>query len=130
MKKQIYRDSGLGDPEESLLFAQQNQLQLKTAIKLKACFNGTAINREWGTYNVRFTLQNGSEVQFSGFNVGYKGSGPQALIKALQLIKWSINKEVIYINESLEITREISNTKPKKKKQDEKNGKESQDEES
>lgn len=125
-RKQVIKDNGNSDSQESLDFAQKYLTDLQTATTLKAQLNNAVsaqdFTDDWGTYNVRFGLPDGKEFWFSGFNIGYKGTGPTYLVKVLKKIHWDINPEVIFINEKLEVTRAIGPTdekkKPKRKKKE------------
>lgn len=108
-KKQIYKDGGLGDPTLSLEFAAQHLEELSESTVLQAQVKADA-TKDWQEYNVRFSTPLGQEFWFSGLNLGYKGSGPRALVKILKLIGWTVNDDVIYINEKLQIARELPST--------------------
>lgn len=107
-KKQIYKDGGEGDPTLSLEFAKEHLEELKEATVLQAQFKADAAG-DWQEYNVRFFTALGQEFLFSGLNVGYRGHGPKTLIKVLKLIKWTINQEVVFQNQKLQVARELPN---------------------
>lgn len=106
-KKQVYRDAGAGDSTHSLEFAQLHLEELSMATSITAYSKNVAPSAEWDMYNVRFATPLGQEFQFSGLNIGYKGTGPQTFVKVLKLIGWNINKDVLFQNEELQIVREL-----------------------
>lgn len=106
-KKQVYKDGGGGDPAASLEFAKEHLVELKASTVLQAQLKADA-KGDWQEYNVRLYSPLGHEFWFSGLNCGYKGAGPRTLAKVLKLIDWNLNLEVIFINEKLQIARELS----------------------
>lgn len=118
MKKAIFKDDGLGDSFSSLEYAKAHLDDLSEATTVKAEIKADA-KGEWATYNVRFGTPLGQEFWFSGLNIGYRGTGPRTLVKVLKLINWEVNDEIIFINEKLEIARELP---PKKEEKDDKTG--------
>lgn len=105
-KKQIFRDEGEGETTLSLEFAKQHLEELSESTVLQAQFK-TDAKGDWQEYNVRFYTPLGQEFWFSGLNCGYRGHGPRTLIKILKLIKWTINQEVVFQNEKLQVAREL-----------------------
>lgn len=118
-KNLVFKDSGEGNPSDSLQFAKDHLEDLSQATFIKAVQNSVASSREWGQFNVRFTTPLGQEFHFSGLNIGYKGSGPQTFIKVMKLINWTINPDVVFINSELQIARELPSDKKKKPKKKE-----------
>lgn len=105
-KKQVSKDGGEGDPTLSLEFAKQYVEELSDATVLQAQFKADA-QGDWQEYNVRLYTALGQEFWFSGLNCGYKGHGPRTLVKILKLINWTINQEVVFQNEKLQVAREL-----------------------
>lgn len=105
-KNEILKDEAEGFSEASLTFAKFHKKALSLATTLEAKFKADG-EGDWNEYNVRFYNPLGQEFWFSGLNCGYKGSGPQALVKVLKLIKWKVNPDLVFINEELQIAREV-----------------------
>lgn len=112
-KRTYYKDLGEGDSNASLEFAKLHLDNLKMATSLVAQFKADATG-DWVTYNVRFANDLKQEFHFSGLNVGYRGQGPRTLVKVLKLIGWQVNDEIIFINDKLQIARELPPNKEDK----------------
>lgn len=114
--KMIYKDDGEGYSEASLEFAKDHLKDLSQSVTLSAKFKADA-KGDWSEFNTRFFTLLGDEIWLSGCNVGYKGQGPRTLVKILKLINWNLNEDVVYINNELQVTRELP---PEEEKEDNK----------
>lgn len=100
----ILRDEGKGVPLESESFLRTNLPMIGFVTKIESRLNNRQVDHEWSIWNTRFSSSE-DEIWLSGFNCGYCGSGPQALIRALTELEWNINPDVIFCNDAFIVER-------------------------